>query len=616
MSSARLKQAAALSPLLLSFAVPSHAQQLMDPIVATATRQETKASELLSDVTVIDRREIDKHAGETIADVLAAQPGIQFSRNGGPGTATSLYVRGANPEQTKVLVDGVPINSLDASGSALRFISLDSVERIEIVRGPASSLYGADAIGGVIQIFTRKGGPGVKFNSFAGYGTHNTLQANAGLSVGEEKWNFRFEGNRMSTSGISAQSNASNQDADRDGYFNTGGAASFTLRPVDGHELGVSYRENQGRVFFDSGNVPADGNFDDHTDFRTSQWRIYSKDRLTSFWNSTLQYGQSTDWQKTFQAYAPQGTFLETENRDLTWQNDVDLPLGKLLVAYEYQAQQAGADATQPFTAGDNMETNSVLLGWTANWGRSRWQINGRRDINSVFGSKNTYSAAYGYQLTSEWRAQASYGTSFKAPSLYQLYTPIYGNPSLKPENARNREVGLVWEHDDQTASVTYYRNSVQNLINWVLTDPTTFNGQYENVKKATLQGVTLNYTGRFGDWRLHGSYDWLQAIDDSTGMMLGRRARNKLVAGASHIWGPVEAGAELVNVSSRFNTDKQTGRLGGYSLVNLTARYAVSKSLSIEGRIDNVFDKKYELAQGFNTMGITAFVGVRYVMQ
>lgn len=588
----------------------------MDPIVATATRQETKASELLSDVTVIDRREIDKHAGETIADVLAAQPGIQFSRNGGPGTATSLYVRGANPEQTKVLVDGVPINSLDASGSALRFISLDSVERIEIVRGPASSLYGADAIGGVIQIFTRKGGPGVKFNSFAGYGTHNTLQANAGLSVGEEKWNFRFEGNRMSTSGISAQSNASNQDADRDGYFNTGGAASFTLRPVDGHELGVSYRENQGRVFFDSGNVPADGNFDDHTDFRTSQWRIYSKDRLTSFWNSTLQYGQSTDWQKTFQAYAPQGTFLETENRDLTWQNDVDLPLGKLLVAYEYQAQQAGADATQPFTAGDNMETNSVLLGWTANWGRSRWQINGRRDINSVFGSKNTYSAAYGYQLTSEWRAQASYGTSFKAPSLYQLYTPIYGNPSLKPENARNREVGLVWEHDDQTASVTYYRNSVQNLINWVLTDPTTFNGQYENVKKATLQGVTLNYTGRFGDWRLHGSYDWLQAIDDSTGMMLGRRARNKLVAGASHIWGPVEAGAELVNVSSRFNTDKQTGRLGGYSLVNLTARYAVSKSLSIEGRIDNVFDKKYELAQGFNTMGITAFVGVRYVMQ
>ncbi len=616
MSSVRLKQAAAFSPLLLSFVVPAHAQQTLDPIVVTATRQETRASELLADVTVIDRAEIERHAGGTIADVLATQPGIQFARNGGPGTSTSFYVRGANSDQTKVLVDGVPINSLDASGSSLPNISLADVDHIEIVRGPASTLYGADAVGGVIQIFTRKGEPGVKFDSFIGYGTQNTLQANAGLSVGQEKWRFRFEGNRMSTSGISAQTGATNQDADKDGYFNTGGAVSFALLPAEGHELGMSYRQNQGRAYYDSGNVPADGAFDDHVDFVTSQWQLYAKDRLTSFWNSTLQFGQSLDWQKSYGEYAPEGTFLQTVSQQLSWQNDITLPLGKMLVAYEHSDQQASADDSQPFTAGDYITNDSVLVGWTADWGKNRWQVNGRRDINSIYGSKNTYSASYGYQITPEWRAQASYGTAFKAPTLYQLYTPFYGNPLLKPESSRNREVSLVWERDEQRASLTYYRNSVTNLIDWVLIDPSSFAGAYENVEQATLQGVTLAYSGRFGDWRLHGSYDWLDAVDDTTGMRLGRRARNKGVVGVSHIWGPVEAGAELVAAGSRFNTNDQTGTLGGYSLVNLTASYAVSKSLSIQASVNNVFDKHYELAQGYGTLGISAFVGIRYTMQ
>jgi vitamin B12 transporter len=621
MSLARLKYAAALLPLSLSCIASVHAQQELDPVVVTATRQATRESDLLADVTVISHKEIEKHAGDSIIDLLAEQPGIQMNRNGGAGQSSSLYIRGANSNQTKILVDGVPINSLDASGSALRYLTLDNIDHIEILRGPASTLYGADAIGGVIQIFTRQPEPGLHFDSFLGYGTQNTLRANAGLSVGQEKWRARVEANRMSTDGIPAETGGLNQDAKPDGYTNTGGSVAFTLLPAAGHELGVSFRQNQGRAHYSSGYTAAtdssystDSAFDYYTDFTTSQARLYSKDQLTSFWKSTLQYGQSLDWQKFYSVWSPQGQFLQTINKQLSWQNDVDLPLGKMLIALEHDGQKASSDASQPLTAGSYISNNSALLGWTANWGKNRWQINGRHDANSIYGDKNTYSASYGYQLTPQWRAQASYGTAFKAPTLYQLYIPFYGNANLQPELSHNREVSLVWEREEQTASLTYYRNNVSNLINYVPTD-SFGDGQYQNVGQATLQGATLSYKGRFGDWRVRGSYDWLDAVNHDSGKLLPLRARNTGTLGVSHIWGAFEAGVDVVMVGSRYNDVQQTARLGGYTLVNLTARYQVSKALSIQAGIDNVFDRQYTQVLGYNAPGVTAFVGIRYAM-
>lgn len=625
MSTVRLKRAAALLPLpLLSCIAPVHAQQELDPIVVTATRQETRESDLLADVTVISRQQIERHAGQSIIDLLADQPGIQMNRNGGPGQSASLYIRGANSNQTKILVDGVPINSLDASGSALRYLTLDNVDHIEILRGPASTLYGADAIGGVIQIFTRKPEPGLHLDSFLGYGTQNTQKANAGVSVGQKKWRARIEANRMSTDGIPAEIGGLNQDAQPDSYTNTGGSVAFTLLPAAGHELGLSFRQNQGRAHYSSGYTAAtdstyltDGSstFDNYTDFTTSQARVYSKDQLASFWKSTLQYGQSLDWQKFYSSSAPQGQYLQTIDKQLSWQNDVDLPLGRMLAALEHDGQKATSDPSQSLAAGSYISNNSALLGWTAHWGRSRWQINGRHDANSIYGDKNTYSASYGYQLTPDWRAQASYGTAFKAPTLYQLYIPLYGNANLQPETSLNREVGLVWERETQTASITYYRNNVSNLINYVTTD-SAGDGQYQNIGQATLQGVTASYKGRFGDWRLRGSYDWLDAVNNANGLLLPLRARNAGTVGVSHVWGAFEAGVDLVVVGNRYNDAKQKTPLGGYSLVNLTARYQLSKALSMQASVDNVFDRSYTQVQGYNTPGVTAFVGIRYVIQ
>jgi vitamin B12 transporter len=591
-------------------------QGTLPPVVVTATRQAERADALLSDVTVIDQAEIQRNLGGTVADLLMRQPGIQVSRSGGPFAAANIYLRGANSDQTLVLVDGVPVTSLDPSGSALPGMSLADVDHIEIVRGPASTLYGANAIGGVIQVFTKKGAQdGVHVDAFAGYGTHATTQSNVGLSAGGQQWRLRVDGFYTGAKSIPAQAGGTNHDALADPYRNSGGSMSFALLPATGHELGFSYRENSGLTHYSSGNVPPDGTFDDRMTYRNAVWQVYAKDRITSFWRSTLRYGESSGSETSIDDYSPAGSTLAVTIRQLGWQNDLDLPArwGRLLVAFEHQQQQGSGDQ---LTGGGNMDNNSALAGWTGSLGAQSWQLNARYDDNSVYSGKATYSAAYGYQIAPEWRARASYGTAFKAPTLYQLYAPYYGNAALQPETSTNREIGLTWERGGQSASATWYLNRVNHMIDWVCSSADCYVGAYQNVDRARLQGVTLAYDGRFGQWSVHAAYDWLQAIDANTGLLLGRRARNKATLALTRHWDAWTVGVEGQAVGTRYDTNADAARLGGYGLINLTARYAVNHTLAIEGRIDNLFNKHYELAQGYNTPGVMVFIGARYTPQ
>lgn len=598
--------AGALALIAVTPAFASETDSEPEMVVVTATRQAMRANELLSDVTVVDREAIEASGQETISDLLARQPGIQMSNSGGPGTTTSFYVRGARPEQTKVLVDGVPLNSVDLSGSPLRFLSLADVERIEILRGPASALYGADAIGGVIQIFTRGGAQGLRADAFAGYGTQNTWQASAGVSGGNEQWRFRVEGNHQSSDGFSAQKHATNEDADKDSYRNSGGSASLSFLPATGHELGFKFRQNAGTTHYDSGNTPADGNFDDRVEFETQQWQVFSRNRLTEAWTSKLLYSEALDDQKSYSSWSPEGDLLRTKNRQITWQNDVKLPLGTALMAVERLRQEASPDDS--YATSPEQTTDSLLAGWTANYGSHRWQLSARHDDHSEFGGEGTYALAYGYQLTEALRAQASYGTAFKAPSLYQLYSSWYGNANLKPEQAKSREAALVWERGSQMLSATWYLNKVADLIDFSMDTWT-----YENVSSARLEGVTLAYAGQFGDWSVRTAYDWLDARNEETDLRLGRRARDKATIAVSRHWGALDSGVEWIGVGRRYNTNSETDEMGGYALVNLTARYAINRELSLEGRINNLFDKDYETVSGYNTPGFNAFVGLRY---
>jgi vitamin B12 transporter len=592
----------------------------LDTIVVTATRQPMRASEVLADVTVIDREEIEKSGQDTLPEILARQPGVQVSNNGGPGTTTSVYLRGANATHTKILLDGIPANSVSLSGFPLQYLALADVERIEILRGPASSLYGADAIGGVINVITRRGQPGLRVDGFVGYGSHNTRQANAGLSGGNEQWRFRVEANSYETDGFSARRHASNKDADDDAYRNNGGAASLSFLPAKGHEIGLSYRKNKGLSHYDGS---TSGNYDERTRFENETWQIFSKNRILENWQSTVRYGEVEDKGEDNASYGI--SKFQTRNRHTSWQNDISLPLGKALLAVEHLKQEVGPrhDSTGAATYTDSPDSNntSYLIGWTAHLGKHSWQLNARRDKHSDFGSKSTYGLSYGYQFTDNWRAHAAYGTAFKAPTAYQLFTDMgwgyHGNPDLKPEEAKNVEMGLIWERGAHLVSATYYRNKVKNLIDWQV-------NTYENVNKALLEGVTLSYAGQFGAWGLRANYDWLNAENQSKNAAgvgyesLGRRARNKASIALTHTWGALESGVEVIGVGRRYDnsylkTAASKEELGAYTLTNLTARYALNKELSLEARLNNVFDKKYETARNYGTDGFNAFVGLRY---
>ncbi|MDR1889083.1 MAG: TonB-dependent receptor [Zoogloeaceae bacterium] len=625
-----LKPIAALLPLL--FVAPLHAEDRLDPIVVTATRQPTRASEVLADVTVIDREEIENAGQDTLPELLARQPGIQVSGNGGPGTSRSIYLRGTNSNQTRVLIDGIPANSVSLAGFPLNYITLADVERIEILRGPASSLYGADAIGGVISIITRRGQPGLRADGFVGYGSHDTQQANAGVSGGNEHWRFRVEANHYQSDGFSARRDATNKDADDDAYRNTGGAASLSFLPAAGHEIGVSYRKNKGVSHHDG--FPPSGDYDQRVRFENETWQIFSKNRILENWQSTLRYGEAEDRQDsydsldtwTFATPVDSISRFYTRNKHISWQNDITLPLGTALLAVERLKQKVGPghDYTGAATYTDSPDSHNTswLAGWTAHLDKHSWQINVRHDDHSEFGGKSTYGLSYGYQFTDVLRAHVGYGTSFKAPSAYQMYMDMgwgyHGNPDLKPEEGKNAEVGLTWERGAHLASATYYHNKIRKLIDW---DVDT----YKNVNKALLEGVTLAYAGQFGVWDLRANYDWLNADNQSRNAAgvgyerLGRRARNKASVALTHTWGALKSGVEVIGVGRRYDgtylkTAASKEALGGYTLTNLTARYALTREVSLEARLNNIFDKKYETARYYSTDdGFNAFVGIRY---
>lgn len=444
---------AATIAALFSTAAPA-ADTELGQIVVTATRQATRSNELLSDVSVITREEIEQAGQSTVEELLARQPGIEYITNGGPGTSSNIFIRGANADHTLVLVDGQRINSVSSGTASFSRLPLAQIERIEILRGPASSLYGADAIGGVIQIFTRRGEGPARFNASAGFGTNNTNELSAGVSGGTDVVSYSLQAGYYGTAGFNAIRNPANFsfNADHDGYRNQNASASLAFRPAPGHEFGLNLFNSDGVSGFDNG--PGDASNKESI----SSFSAYSRNRLASTWTSTLRAGRTTDDATSRTTGNPDGLF-RTDQDQLSWQNDIKLPVGQALLAAEYMKQQLSSSTSFTLT---ERTVRSLLAGWNGSLGDHRLQFNARRDDNSQFGDKTTGFAGYGYQFTPNLRAHASYGTAFKAPTFNQLYFPnifgaIYaGNPNLRPEFARNREIGLDWEKTGRRFSAVY----------------------------------------------------------------------------------------------------------------------------------------------------------------
>ena len=593
------------------------ADSTLDPIVVTATRQPTRANELLADVSVIEREEIEAAGQSTLTELLGRQPGIQFSSNGGPGSTSSLYVRGTNAEHIVVLVDGIRVNSATLGSTSFSRMPLSQIDHIEILRGPASALYGADAIGGVIQIFTRKGdGGGAKFNAEAGYGTYGTSQLTAGVSGSHQDLQYSLQVSQNRTNGFSNVSDRKSKayNPDNDGFSDASYSAKLAYRFTPDHEVGLKAFSSNGKNDYDSGFSAASARKDYRNDLTVSSYSAYSRNRFLPNWQSTLQIGQGVD-DTEYKTNNVQTSAVRTIQDQYLWQNDITLPLGKALVAAEWLDQKIRA--TQNYT--ENSRTiKSLLSGWGGSLGSHRWQLNVRHDDISGTGTKNTGTAGYGYQLTDTLRAYGSWGTAYKAPSLNDLYFPNTagvgrGNPNLKPEYAHSGEVSMLWETASQNASLTYFENQIDNLIQWTETPTGSFFYVPNNVSKAKITGWTLAYRGRVGPFNLRGSVDLQDPRDESTGNQLARRAREYGTIGAEYDIGRWSIGGELVSSGQRYSDTDNLQRMGGYTLVNLNGNYRLDKDFSLFARVNNLFDKHYELAQYYGTSGANVFVGIRY---
>jgi vitamin B12 transporter len=590
------------------FAPTAHAQLLprqatIEPIFVTAARSPQPLAELVADVTIIGPEEIARASAQSLAELLARLPGVEIAMNGGPGSTSSVFLRGANRGHTLVLIDGLRIGSSTDGATAFEAIPLEQIDHIEILRGPASSLYGADAIGGVIQIFTRKSEGALSANANAGYGSYRSMLALGGLSGGTGPWRFALQAGMRKSAGFNAIGNPANfsSNPDRDGYRDDSASGSLGFRFAPDQELTAQFLRSRANAQFDAG-----PGYDDRTITTLSSYSIASRNRLAPFWTSKLEAGEGDDDSLSQTGFGP--SRFKTRQRQYAWQNDFALLEGALSVAFERREERVDSDAGFPVSA-----RNSNAVVGVGQWrdGAQAVQANLRRDDSSQFGGRTTGALAYGYALGGGFRISASYGTAFKAPTFNDLYFPGFSNPALEPESARSAEAALRYAGGGVAAGIVAYRNRVRDLI--VFQCDAAFNCAPQNVSAATLQGVTLELEVRKGDLVARAGADFQRPEDDASGNLLPRRARRHASVGVAQTWHALRVGAELTAASERFDDAANMRRMGGYATVNLTADYALAAGWTLFARLDNVLDKRYELAADYNTPGASVFAGVRY---
>jgi vitamin B12 transporter len=596
------------TPAALSQPLPKAAT--LDPVVVTAARGPQSIDELVADVTVIGPEEIARSGADSLAALLSRQPGIEIVQNGSPGSTSGVFIRGANRQQTVVLLDGLRIESSSAGAASLEAIPLEQIERIEILRGPASSLYGADAIGGVIQVFTRRGGSSLAANASVGYGTYATTVASAGVSGGNGPLRYAVQVGGRRSDGFSAASGPETFgfDADRDDYKSFSVSASASVEWAKDQVAGAQYFRNRLDASFDG----SGGGFDDRTITVVEAWQVDSRNRITPWWRWTLAAGQSVDDSVSKLAFGDSS--FRTRDTQYRWQNDLSLPAGELALAYERREERLADNASFPVTARD---TDAGVAVYRLVRGEHALQANLRHDHSSQFGGRTTGTLAWGWRFAPGWRVTASGGTAFKAPSFNDLYFPDFSNPNLVPETARNVEASVAWSGSVGDARVearaVAWHNRVKSLI--VFQCDADFACAPQNVDRATLEGVTLSADATFGDTTLKGSVDLQSPTDEGTGHLLPRRARTHGAASAQHRVGPVVLVAEVVASSKRYDDAANTRKMGGYAVVNLVAEWKVAKGVTLFVRGDNVLDKDYELAAGYSTGGAQAFAGLRWAL-
>ncbi|MCC6561144.1 MAG: TonB-dependent receptor [Xanthomonadales bacterium] len=568
-------------------------------VEVTARRESTPVDATLAAVRVIDRAEIERRQPGDLLELLRGEVGIDITRSGGVGQATTLFLRGSNSNHSLILVDGVRVSSANSGLYDLAHLPLANVERIEIVRGPRAAFWGSDAIGGVIQIFTRKiegyagritagryGRLGVDA-SIGGAGDHGAMS----LTVGQEQ-----------TEGFSATNAAAfGHDPDADGYENN--HARLNVESSIGEQmLHFSAQGTQAEVEFDQGVTEAEN----------ASAQLSLAGQITSRWSHHVEFGharENLDTPAYFAAYASRRTSFD-------WHHQCALGEATGISAgINYAREHGGERETFGHSEvfGASRHNQALYAGIRQQISAHELEFTARRDDNSVFGGETTFQAAWGWQIAAATRLRASYGEAFRAPSLNELYSPGFGglfagNPALQPEQSDTVELGL--RHDfgsDQGIELSAYRSRVDDLI--------SFSGgssyQAINIARADLEGIELEYDGHLGSFGIVANATVQDAENRDSGADLLRRPGQKATLRVDYtLDGGASFGIEAFGSGSRQDFN---GTLPGYGLAHLVASLPFGERWRLGLRLENVLDRDYAVLSGYNTPGRGAYLTLAY---
>lgn len=584
------------APTLLIAAERDDALKLPDVLISASRQVESRTATSAAN-TVFTRADIDRLQPTSITDLLSRVPGVQVAPTGGRGSLPGIFIRGTKAAQSLVLVDGVRIANDTSGDSGLQFLDVDQIERVEVLRGSRSAVYGSDAIGGVIQIFTRRSNtPGLQPRLRIAAGSHQTVERSLGLSGGNDATRFNLGASLDETAGIDSTGPSFASDGDHDAYRNQSFNLSLSHTFSERFEAGVNLLDSRGRSEYDN----PFGGFDPvtfesfgqkpYTDFSVSSLGSYFAAQLSDAWRSRLELAHSENRDDKRDKLSAERFVFNTYRDQLTWQND--LALGEqhtLLIGGDWYEDRV--HASTDFTE-DSRWNRAVFAQHRYQGEQFSTELGVRHDRNQQFGGQTTWSGSLTVPLNADNDVLLSYSEGFRAPTFNDLYYPQYSNPNLDPEHSKSYE--LQWR--SQLATTTRLETS---LYRTDLRDAIVF-GQDSiprNVASARINGLEMALSQQWASWRAQLGMALIDPRDRDTGHTLARRARRTLSLDLDRDFGRFSAGASWQAVSSSYDDEANRNRIGGHSLLGLRGSWAASDEVKLEAKLDNVLDRRYSRA-------------------
>ncbi|MPT51108.1 MULTISPECIES: TonB-dependent receptor [Delftia] len=577
----------------------------LDTVVVTASRSEQSLRTVTADMTVIDAETIARSGATGVADLLVQVPGVQINRNGGPGQVTSVYLRGTSNQHTAVFIDGVRYSSQELQGGAVwSTLPLAQIERIEVLRGPAAAIYGSDAMGGVIQIFTKRADGQTRAYAEAGIGNQGTSKLATGFQGGANGFTYGLNLADERSDGFDVYpGNTFSPNPDKDGYSNTSLGLNAGYK-TGIHQIDASLLHSRLRTHYDQSPPP----FDDYDVVKNTTGSLRWQAGWNAMYKSVVQISH-TDSQSDRHTQSPERADGSSTNYLL--QNLFTLGQHRFNIDLERREDKLDTQYAWTQNTDSRRVQNSLSAGWRLTEGRHQFDANLRHDQVRDQQNKITGGLGYGLQIDERWRWVASAGTAFRTPTLYERFTG-QAAADLKPESSTNVETGLHYAAGANRLSAVVYRNKFKNLITYDWNSAVPCNC-YRNWQSVETTGLTLAGSTRLGSANLGASLDFMNPENLETGKLLPYRSKRMLKLNADTQAAGWTLGGEAQLYSGRYADEANTFKLGGYGVVNLYAQRQLTRQWTLLARVNNIADRDYAPTRGYANAGRTVFVSVRW---